>query len=584
MKHKLSIILILIIMIFLNISDVGAYSKPSGSFYDKNGKKVTSDQTSDADYYFAIGESCAKDYKNGKEDTCKCKFVNMPKSTKYVYISNLSRNSTGSTLKRAWRTIDGTGEYMVGCYATDSGDTSKYYFLGYSYTDFWSSWSLGEWYSNSYGNRCSYSSTGMAYKYAGSKDEIKKKDLDKGYGKYKYTNIIIGASWACQGKNTSGYDECIGNDGANLVDRDSCPIYAGAKEFYNDGIFLKVKEHMFYVTNNIDTNFTESGYDRLCIGYDKDLEDNIVSTYTLNLSYFKENPNLAGGEYKEVQGVPNAYKLVESYMDGKLSLAKIESQTTKLVQDTLNSMYNNENKGIEIGEITYDKERNLAKAETKSSKAYCDNYLDYLLNDYMVAKKIDLTAFAEKLGDVFVSNCVSSSKVQTVRDIIKNKNTLLLTESDLSGLDLTSEEKSCLLKTSETVIEIEKNTNDLVDTYSTEWLKEANEFWNSGFTGQGISDKKMTCEDLLGPNLVKIVQFVVKLLSIAGAIIAIVNAMISLVPAVVSKDADALKKAQSKCITMAIVLVLILLLPTLLTFIGNIFGYDLSCLQWLSGE
>ena len=66
-------------------------------------------------------------------------------------------------------------------------------------------------------------------------------------------------------------------------------------------------------------------------------------------------------------------------------------------------------------------------------------------------------------------------------------------------------------------------------------------------------------------------------LRIGASIIAIVNAMIILLPAVVSKDADALKKSEKKLITLAIVLALIILLPTLLTVIGNIFGYDLSC-------
>ena len=58
--------------------------------------------------------------------------------------------------------------------------------------------------------------------------------------------------------------------------------------------------------------------------------------------------------------------------------------------------------------------------------------------------------------------------------------------------------------------------------------------------------------------------------------------MISLIPALIAKDSEALKKAQKKCVTMAIVLVLILLLPTLLTFIGNIFGYDLTCFNWMN--
>ncbi len=92
-----------------------------------------------------------------------------------------------------------------------------------------------------------------------------------------------------------------------------------------------------------------------------------------------------------------------------------------------------------------------------------------------------------------------------------------------------------------------------------------------------ISKEILTCEELLGENLLKIVSFIMDSLRIVASIIAIVNAMIILLPAVVSKDADALKKSEKKLITLAIVLVLIILLPTFITVIGNIFGYDLSC-------
>ena len=93
-----------------------------------------------------------------------------------------------------------------------------------------------------------------------------------------------------------------------------------------------------------------------------------------------------------------------------------------------------------------------------------------------------------------------------------------------------------------------------------------------------IKENTYNCKEFIGENLYKLVHLIISALRIIGAIIAIVNGMISLIPALISKDADALKKAQTKCVTMAIVLVLIILLPTLLTFIGNLFGYDLSCI------
>jgi hypothetical protein len=95
----------------------------------------------------------------------------------------------------------------------------------------------------------------------------------------------------------------------------------------------------------------------------------------------------------------------------------------------------------------------------------------------------------------------------------------------------------------------------------------------------GFGESKMTCSELVGENLGKILHAFLLILRIAGAIIAIVNGMLAFVPAVVGNNADALKKAGKKCINMAIVLVLILLLPSLLIFIGNLFSYDLTCIM-----
>ncbi len=92
-----------------------------------------------------------------------------------------------------------------------------------------------------------------------------------------------------------------------------------------------------------------------------------------------------------------------------------------------------------------------------------------------------------------------------------------------------------------------------------------------------ISTDSMTCKEILGPNLTKLVNALVTALRIVGAIIAIVNGMISLVPAIVSKNQDALKKAAIKCVYMAVILALIILLPMIIKFIGNIFDFDISC-------
>jgi len=93
-----------------------------------------------------------------------------------------------------------------------------------------------------------------------------------------------------------------------------------------------------------------------------------------------------------------------------------------------------------------------------------------------------------------------------------------------------------------------------------------------------ISDEKMSCDQLMGKNLVKILHLFITAIRIAGAIIAIVSGMLTLIPAVASDDANALKTATKKCVLMAIILVAIGIFPTIINVIGKIAGFDLSCL------
>ena len=85
------------------------------------------------------------------------------------------------------------------------------------------------------------------------------------------------------------------------------------------------------------------------------------------------------------------------------------------------------------------------------------------------------------------------------------------------------------------------------------------------------------CASLLGTNLTKVVKACIKIMQILGAIIAIVMGMIKLLPAIISKDADGLKSASKTLVTMAIILVLIFLLPSLARIIGSIFKFDTTC-------
>ena len=87
----------------------------------------------------------------------------------------------------------------------------------------------------------------------------------------------------------------------------------------------------------------------------------------------------------------------------------------------------------------------------------------------------------------------------------------------------------------------------------------------------------LSCSELLGSNLTKLVRVVIKAIQIIGAIVAIVNGMITLIPAIMAKDADGLKKAEKKLMLMAIIVVCIFLLPYLVRLIGTWFDFDTSC-------
>jgi len=92
----------------------------------------------------------------------------------------------------------------------------------------------------------------------------------------------------------------------------------------------------------------------------------------------------------------------------------------------------------------------------------------------------------------------------------------------------------------------------------------------------GFGDE-MNCSELLGNNLTEVIYLVILLLRIGAVIYTIVSGMLSMMPAITSSDQDKLKECISKFIKMLIVCVVIVLLPTIVSIIGKIFNYDLSC-------
>jgi len=93
-----------------------------------------------------------------------------------------------------------------------------------------------------------------------------------------------------------------------------------------------------------------------------------------------------------------------------------------------------------------------------------------------------------------------------------------------------------------------------------------------------FSTKSMSCSMLLGENLLKVLKLCISALRIAGAIIVLVKASLAMIPAIQSGDDAAIKKATKQCISLAIILLVIGVFPTIIRIIGLIGGFDLSCL------
>ncbi len=130
------------------------------------------------------------------------------------------------------------------------------------------------------------------------------------------------------------------------------------------------------------------------------------------------------------------------------------------------------------------------------------------------------------------------------------------------------------LKNEKCVIQVSGNSCPTGYTYSSQGQVRVDdpEIGGGGFGKYGTE-----CVDILGQNMTKIVHGLITVMRIFGAIVAIVHGMILLIPAVVAKDAEAFKKATSKCVKLLIVLAAIGIFPAIVRLIGTLLGYDVSC-------
>jgi len=98
------------------------------------------------------------------------------------------------------------------------------------------------------------------------------------------------------------------------------------------------------------------------------------------------------------------------------------------------------------------------------------------------------------------------------------------------------------------------------------------------FPSLGFGEENMSCSEVLGPSLVSFIKTVRVTVQGISTVAALANGMLIFATAVASKDSSAINKSLRKFAKMLVVLALILLLPTLVKFIGKICRFDLSCI------
>ena len=98
-----------------------------------------------------------------------------------------------------------------------------------------------------------------------------------------------------------------------------------------------------------------------------------------------------------------------------------------------------------------------------------------------------------------------------------------------------------------------------------------------GSNGENRNDLELntdnkTCAELLGKNMTNLIHAGIRIFQIVAAIVALLRGMTLLIPPIISKDSDALKKAESELIILAIVF------KPIVRVLGSILSWDVSCI------
>ena len=266
-----------------------------------------------------------------------------------------------------------------------------------------------------------------------------------------------------------------------------------------------------------------------------------------------------------------------------------EDEVIKCVNDNIQNLcINNPNSSTSDIDTTIKNATKTCVENAKKTYGYAldDAAVNLFVDD--VAKKIIASeskklAFECKLMTKCssLSSFKSSNKTKEEEAITGLYNNTITAADKLISKGVPSDLANCLITNRATAM---SESEELI-TGVTTTVGEETSHWGSVAAGTIPINPQLeiepvvgTCKEILGENLTNIVKAGITILQIAGAIIAIVKGMIVLIPAIASKDTDGLKKSQKQLISMAIILVVIFLLKPLISFIGYLFEYDLTCI------
>ena len=302
----------------------------------------------------------------------------------------------------------------------------------------------------------------------------------------------------------------------------------------------------------------------------------VTAKYGYSFSFWYEEPT--DNKWVKAETVGKVTSDEETYKS-------VSSCVSNTLQKSIDNFCSSSNKD----EIYANAIDTCIKNNTDYTEEMFETYKNKLKEEFKKGKKAETYLLICKLKEKCNIKTNDALKFTLDKYVLEDKgknSNVAATEAAEGVFKNNSEAKKCVINNSELSSSEEKTQSDMetsaetqIDT-SVQRVEEAMNQIRGEYTipWHKIKPNTLTCEELIGENMYKIVHFIITSLRIIGAIIAIVNGMISLIPALVAKDGDSLKAAQKKCINMAIVLVLIILLPTLLTFIGKMFNYDLSCI------